>query len=29
MIVNVQIVDFPEGGEGAVGRVIEVLGYPG
>ncbi len=28
MIVNVQIVDFPEGGEGAVGRVIEVLGYP-
>jgi ribonuclease R len=28
MIVNVEILEFPEGGERAVGRVIEVLGYP-
>ncbi len=28
MIVNVEILEFPEGSEGAVGRVIEVLGYP-
>jgi ribonuclease R len=28
MIVNVEIVEFPEGGEGAVGRVLELLGYP-
>ena len=28
MIVNVQIVEFPVGGEGAVGRVTEVLGHP-
>ena len=28
MIVNVEILEFPEGGEHAVGRVIEVLGRP-
>lgn len=28
MIVNVEILDFPENGEGAVGRVIEALGFP-
>ncbi|MCU1292551.1 MAG: RNAse [Bryobacterales bacterium] len=28
MIVNVEILEFPEGGEGAVGRVVELLGYP-
>ncbi|MBV9224134.1 MAG: VacB/RNase II family 3'-5' exoribonuclease [Acidobacteriaceae bacterium] len=28
MIVNVEILEFPEGSEGAIGRVIEVLGYP-
>ena len=28
MIVNVEILDFPEGKENAVGRVIEVLGSP-
>jgi ribonuclease R len=28
MMVNVEILEFPEGSEGAVGRVIEVLGYP-
>jgi ribonuclease R len=28
MIVNVEIVEFPEGGEYAVGRVIEILGKP-
>ena len=28
MIVNVEILEFPEGGERALGRVIEVLGYP-
>jgi ribonuclease R len=28
MIVNVEILEFPEGGEHAVGRVIEVLGFP-
>jgi ribonuclease R len=27
MVVNVEVLEFPEGG-GAVGRVIEVLGYP-
>lgn len=27
-IVNVEILEFPEGGEGAVGRVVEVLGHP-
>ena len=28
MIVNVEILEFPEGGEHAVGRVIEILGRP-
>ncbi len=28
MIVNVEILEFPENGDGAVGRVTEVLGYP-
>ena len=28
MIVNVEILEFPEEGEHAVGRVIEVLGHP-
>ncbi|MGI9074814.1 MAG: ribonuclease R family protein [Bryobacteraceae bacterium] len=28
MIVNVEILEFPESGDEAVGRVIEVLGYP-
>jgi ribonuclease R len=28
MIVNVEILEFPEEGEGAVGRVVELLGYP-
>ncbi len=28
LIVNVEIVQFPAGGENAVGRVIEILGYP-
>ena len=28
MIVNVEILEFPEDGEHGVGRVIEVLGYP-
>ena len=28
MIVNVEILEFPEDGEGPVGRVLEVLGYP-
>ncbi len=28
MIVNAEILEFPEGGEHAVGRVIEILGYP-
>ncbi len=28
LIVNVEIVEFPAGGENAVGRVIEILGYP-
>ncbi len=28
MIVNVEILEFPENGEQAVGRVTEVLGYP-
>ena len=28
MIVNVEILEFPEAGEHAVGRVIEVLGHP-
>ena len=28
MIVNVEILEFPEGGERALGRVIEALGYP-
>ena len=28
MIVNVEILEFPEDGEHAVGRVIEVLGHP-
>jgi ribonuclease R len=28
MIVNVEILEFPEGDEPAVGRVIEVLGHP-
>jgi len=29
MIVNVEVLEFPEGGEHGVGRVIEVLGLPG
>jgi ribonuclease R len=29
MIVNVEILDFPDGDDRPVGRVIEVLGYPG
>ncbi len=28
MIVNVEVLEFPEDGDQAVGRVIEVLGYP-
>ncbi|HYO80781.1 MAG TPA: VacB/RNase II family 3'-5' exoribonuclease, partial [Bryobacteraceae bacterium] len=28
LIVNVQILDYPEGGENPTGRVIEVLGHP-
>src|SRR6185437_15055629 len=28
MIVNTEILEFPENGEGPVGRVIEILGYP-
>jgi ribonuclease R len=28
MIVNVEILDFPEDGEDAAGKVIEILGYP-
>ena len=28
MIVNVEVLEFPEDGEHAVGRVIEVLGHP-
>ncbi len=28
MIVNVEVLEFAEDGEGPVGRVIEVLGYP-
>jgi len=28
MIVNVEILEFPKNGERAVGRVVEVLGYP-
>ena len=28
MIVNVEILEFPEDGEQAVGRVIEILGRP-
>jgi len=28
MIVNVEVLEFPEGRDKAVGRVIEVLGYP-
>jgi ribonuclease R len=28
MIVNVEVLDFPEDGGDAVGRVIEILGYP-
>lgn len=27
MVVNVEILEFPEEGEGAVGRVVEILGY--
>jgi ribonuclease R len=27
-IVNVEILEFPEDGQGAVGRVVEVLGHP-
>ncbi len=29
MIVNVEILEFPEDGDRAVGRVIEILGHPG
>ncbi len=28
MIVNVEILEFPEDGDSAVGRVVELLGYP-
>jgi len=28
MIVNVEVLEFPKGGDEGVGRVIEVLGYP-
>ncbi len=28
MVVNVEILEFPEDGDHAIGRVIEVLGYP-
>lgn len=28
MVVNVEILEFPERGERAVGRVVEILGYP-
>ncbi len=28
MIVNVEILEFPEGSERAIGRVIEILGHP-
>ncbi len=28
MIVNVELLEFPQDGEGAVGRVIEILGHP-
>ena len=28
MIVNVEVLEFPEGQRNAVGRVIEILGYP-
>ena len=28
MVVNVEILEFPENGDQAIGRVIEVLGYP-
>jgi ribonuclease R len=28
MVVNVEILEFPEDGDGAVGRVIEILGRP-
>ncbi len=28
MIVNVEVLEFPEEGAGAVGRVTEILGYP-
>lgn len=28
MIVNVEMLEFPESGEKAVGKVIEILGYP-
>lgn len=28
MIVNVELLEFPEGDESGVGRVIEILGYP-
>ncbi|MFL6416379.1 MAG: ribonuclease R family protein, partial [Bryobacteraceae bacterium] len=27
-IVNVELLEFPDGGDSAVGRVIEILGYP-
>ena len=29
MIVNVELLEFPQDGGNAVGRVVEVLGYPG
>jgi len=28
MIVNVELLEFPENGNNAVGRVVEILGYP-
>ncbi len=28
MIVNVEVLDFPEGGGNGVGRVVEILGFP-
>jgi ribonuclease R len=29
MIVNVEVLEYPEGGENPVGRVVEILGRPG
>jgi len=29
MVVSAELLEFPEGGDHAVGRIVEVLGYPG